>query len=435
MGERILKKTIKKFEKERDTYLKFDKSLKALISLITLSSDNNLEVYDKDILIDLLMENIMEGLEDPDIPMSYEGNVYYDLLEKYANMNDRIYKEYKYWNDFDDEKLKELEPDIPLDLPNIEAIKKRYNLVDILIELGKENWIKELLLSDISAHERLSILRNITDHKRKSYGILILSGLSNRLVRNKTKKNVSSKITELRDYLDGSGCEGIIAGYDMDIMYYMQKAGLCDYVKRLRKYGIEQIYSEKYKSNNPLARLCMAIEYINRENDPWNGNYYKRLKVERIIPYIDVRSIYTVIKETDLINHMDVCSGWDIGTSIMTKWDKIYSDESTRPDLYKHIYSDIEKCNEMLSNMIKHSKGVQDYNDKRRFAKELLSVINKENIIARYKQKDKEALMQKQELSTKRKELLTLLSNLNDSLQEQVPGKRIIKEIDFKKES
>ncbi len=424
-------KKIKEFEEWKNIYFKLGDSLKALASLIKLSSDQSFEVNNNHELIDFLMEKIMQGGDDPHLYIPYKGDsIDPVVLREYEDLYNKIRKDYEILGD---SKLEELEPDIPLESFDIATIAKGYNLVDILISFGKENWIKELLLTDMPSHQFLALLRDITDDKRKLYGASILRELDKDLIRNKTKKELRYKIRELKDYLDDSSCKGNIADYDMDIMYYMQRVGLCDYAAFLRKnFGIKDIFSNIFKADDIRSRTAMAIEYINKE-DGRNARYYKSELFLEIVPYLDIMDIYTVIKGTNLpIDYLYDSFVFYIGGGIYEKWDKEYDNMATRPNLYRLIDSDIKKCNEMLLNVIKDSKSKEDYKVRKRFSKEILSVVNKENAIARYKQKDKDALLKEQELSTKRKEISTLFYNLNEKLQAEVPGKRKIKEIDFK---
>ena len=422
-------KMIKEFEEWKNIYFKLGDSLKALASLIKLSSDQSFEVNNNHELIDFLMEKIMQGGDDPHLYIPYKGDsIDPVVLREYEDLYNKIRKDYEILGD---SKLEELEPDIPLESFDIATIAKGYNLVDILISFGKENWIKELLLTGMPSHQFFALLRDITDDKRKLYGASILRELDKDLIRNKTKKELRYKIDERRHCLNGSSYASNIADYDMDIMYYMQKVGLCDYAAFLRKnFGIKDIFSNIFKADDIRSRTAMAIEYINKE-DGRNARYYKSELFLEIVPYLDIMDIYTVIKGTNLpIDYLyDFCA---IGEGIIEKWDKVYDNPTTRPNLYKLIDSDIKECNKMLIKMIKDSKSKEDYKVRKRFSKEILSVVNKENAIARYKQKDKDALLKEQELSTKRKEISTLLYNLNEKLQAEVPGKRKIKEIDFK---
>ena len=57
----------------------------------------------------------------------------------------------------------------------------------------------------------------------------------------------------------------------------------------------------------------------------------------------------------------------------------------------------------------------------------------KEN--ANYKQTEETRQKEKENLIESRQALTALLSDLNEKLQEEVPGKKLIKEINFKKES
>ena len=97
-------------------------------------------------------------------------------------------------------------------------------------------------------------------------------------------------------------------------------------------------------------------------------------------------------------------------------------------DAYRNIVADklVRKAHNKKEYK-EYKKLAQDYLDKTDYKKQLeQEMIERKKIAAEQK-------IKKLELLSKRHELSTFLYNLNDKLQEEVPGKTIIKNINFKK--
>jgi len=102
-------------------------------------------------------------------------------------------------------------------------------------------------------------------------------------------------------------------------------------------------------------------------------------------------------------------------------------------DLTAWDYDTDEYCNTIAGLLIRKAHNKKEYKEYRKYANEFLDKADYRKILAERKKEQEREIQAKRLLQTKREELSTLLYNLNEKLQEEVPGKTKIKNINFKK--
>lgn len=101
-------------------------------------------------------------------------------------------------------------------------------------------------------------------------------------------------------------------------------------------------------------------------------------------------------------------------------------------DLTARDYNPDEYCNTIASLLIRKAHNKKEYKEYRKYANEFLAKTDYSKIMAEREQQKAQQRQEKLRLIEKREELSTLLYNLNEKLQAEVPGKTKIKNIDFK---
>lgn len=98
------------------------------------------------------------------------------------------------------------------------------------------------------------------------------------------------------------------------------------------------------------------------------------------------------------------------------------------------VIYDIEKYRNAVSHtLIKKASNKKEYKEYKKYVDEFLAKTNYSKIMAEREQEKEKKRLQELLLDEKREELSTLLYNLNEKLQEEVPGKTKIKNINFKR--
>jgi len=401
---------------------KFRDTITSLINLVRLKDERKTDLSENKMLIDQLVNKILDGIEDKNIPMEYKGDIS-RILDKYYNM----YHDLCDKNKERKEKLEEFNPEKAF---NLEELPKlfwlsvqdcNYNLVNILKDINRHDWIKEIILSDMDIEKRIDAFKDGKYYCKST--IINELGDSSDLIRGKTKYNYESKMKELGSWLKSNSLKtkDIIKNLyanDLYTAYYLQKTGLFDLNKY---YRVKDIYDENiFEVSASHYRLKTALEMMNSEFYRDNLSWCMDEDVLFLLEESRYDDYATIINESGI--EVDCYLANTISNIIKRGWNHVYSIPTSRPYLFDYIANDYNDFKSICKAVLNGAKNRDDYNGRERFSKQLLESIDKDKAYKYYNSKT---------LEEKREELLNVLNNINNSVQEE-PGNKKIKEIDFK---
>lgn len=443
------KKTKEELEREIEVY---KKNNKALCDMMTLYSYCVIPDKSFDLGSFLILDEVIEDLEDPDVIVPFYGESIEAMFNQDSERNYKLYHEAiesGYFKDSDDEFI--FREDYRTHRINTyfknhlkeEEMNNPFDLISYLCR-DSVDFISELLCSNIRMSRKTVILARVLnyfvrhEYKSRFEHVLDTKGagmdLSRTIYTDKEKK-IAELLAAFKKEMDRKPEEKnsllkIILNkrrtasyYPIDWICYLQDNNIVDFMTiRSKSYvdGQEKLTSicsllKPYHLEN-FKKFYESEGYKNiREEIRFNDDTYilENLDVDDIAEFISLPNYQTNIHDIDII-----------GKRV---FDSQLDDDKIKQDLIDEItYAIIHKA--------KNKKEYAVY-------RELVARFEKLADYASYKIQQENALEQQrfeeeraaQELQNAYQNLYMRLYNMNESLQEQVPAKKVIKELTFVK--
>ena len=172
----------------------------------------------------------------------------------------------------------------------------------------------------------------------------------------------------------------------------------------------------------PILWEKEGIKYFEEIKILYNGlsNEDKQKNIEWMLPKCHQLTTFNEVFELDFRvtkNMVDNITESVVRHIDLTAWD----------------YNPDEYCNTIASLLIRKAHNKKEYKEYKKYVEEFLDKTDYKKILEERKQEKEKERQKELQLLDKREELSTLLYNLNEKLQEEVPGKTKIKNINFKK--
>lgn len=443
------KKTKEELEREIEVY---KKNNKALCDMMTLYGYCVIEDKVFDLGTYLTLDAVIEDLEDEDVVVPFYGDSIDAMFNKDREWNYKLYHEAiesGYFKDSDDEFIFREDyrtSRIYMYFKNhlkLEDMDSAFDFISYLCRYSVDS-ISELLCSNIRMSRKTVILARVLNyfvrHEYKSRFEYVLDtkgagmDLSRTIYTDKEKK-IAELLVAFKKEMDRkpeqkNSLLNIILNkrrtapyYPIEWICYLQKNNIVDFMSiRTKSYvkGQEKLTSicsllKPYHLEN-FKEFYELEDYQNiREEIRFNDDTYilENLDVDDIAEFISLPNYQTNIHDIDII-----------GKRV---FDSQLDDEKIKQDLIDEIkYAIIHKA--------KNKKEYAVYC-------ELVARFEKASDYASYKKKKEEEEKQEEikrerelkELKDARQNLFMRLYNMNESLQEQVPAKSVIKELVFVK--
>lgn len=373
-----------------------------------------------------LFYRVLNNLEDPEITISYEG---VSLLKTNRELSREIEQLAKQYSDVLPEvkkyfrKVRSKNIDghlfnsyvVDENGNNTHWYDKPYNLIDSLISTNQIKWMKELLVSTIESNCRVEMLDRVIKSDKIDLNRLmndenyfpdsIYPEIWDNDDYRDAKRNLKDIINELMflwvyvKVFDDTEENKIARRIVSNNLAFLQKNNIIDFVKEL-----------SYNTDYGIVAVPAAI-LMKKDGIYYIGDFYDTESYQKLSPRIR--------KNTDkfLIHNIIERSCTDIDVLIKLKNFKV-TDEN------------IQEIIQALSN--RHDN-VPDW-----LIDKICRAIEKKPQTPKEYRKAKQYTAQirdsfdSQKLEQQREELLLRLMNMNESLQEQVPGKKKIKDLHFR---
>lgn len=434
----------RKFEKEIEIYKKNSKALCDMLALYSyfIEDDKPLEPASY-----IVFEEVVKDLEDKDFNVPFkadsieklliqDSNNCYEVLrelresEYYDDLEGQLYEDYRinltrqyYRNHYTYDNKEEL-------------FKQPFDFFGKMCEYyyGNLTFVSEILCSNIEMPRKINILYDILkDYLVKSYGITSFKSILNPkgagMELSRTNYEVKEqKINELceafRNEIENNGKKKEEL---LDSILRISRDRAVDWICYLQEKKLVDFMSEKRKTNTMHfdmieASLCVILGINKLENimkiyqlEDYNKLPENiRVNDDRVIlDSLPVNEIYSFIA---LPNYKTGLGDIEIIGKRVLSYQKYFDSENK------------ELVEQIKSAIIHKAKDKEEYKTYCKLAK----TFEKFADFKAYKEQQEQKRI---ELFNARYEVILRLSNMNESLQEQVPGKRIIKELVFQKEN
>ena len=413
----MVKNIMEEFKKDMALYRKYEETVRCIGALSSyLETTERSRVY----ILDYFMEKIIKNLEDERISINidYKGD-YQKLNSKLNNYCITLYDKYKRFIH------PELITELCLNKENDWTINNNvgYNLVSVTNECYTTNdWDKEMLYSNMPLEMRKEIFLDTVGRAGKfayKRAMNLLNpekngdGYPKKLPGQKSKEN-NLKLLLVSMDMDDVFKSKAINRLDANTIFALQEEGIVDFTYPDAIYDIIYFY------------------------DGFNGVSYKLIKPI----FSKVYNGLTSEEKTRLIIHMiNMNDPTDLGSTIFKlmsldfKFNQEIIDamanlvvkafENYAPGWDSYIHP-IEIRELVAYKLLRKATNKKEYKKYLEYSRDFLE---KTDVDKKLLEKEE----QENQLQTKRQELTSILYNLNDKLQETTPGKRLLKEIDFKK--
>ena len=409
------KNIMEEFEKDMALYRKYEETIRCIGALMSYSASViNKTDYTRDIF-DYFMEKVITNLEDERISINidYKGD-YRRLISRLNNYSITLYDKYKRF--IRPELLSELSRNV-----RFSSITD-YDLVRATNECCTTNdWDKEMLYSNMPLKMRKEIFLDTVGRAGKyapKRAMNLLNpegsgdGYPKKLPGEENKRNNLKLLLASMD-MDGVFKSEVMNQLGSDTVFALQREKIIDFTYHfaiydaiyicdgfnINSYGlIEPIFSKVYNNLTSEEKTRLIIHMINMIDGAEICFGLGRLMC------LDFKFNQEII---DAIANFVVKASLEFRPNGCDD----HPSEVRKPFVYKLLRKATNK-----KEYKKYLEYSHDFLEKTDLDKKLLEQEEQEN-----------------QLQTKRQELTSILYNLNDKLQETTPGKRLLKEIDFKK--
>lgn len=382
-----------------------------------------------------LAEKVIADLENPEVDISYKGESGWDF---YCTLNDRRFKleeEYQKYEECSDLKIQNSYKKSYcfhnlFNNSNYEKMRKaKFNLIYELF-MRSPDLANEFLISDISLDIRLEmfvdLLRKACDNPRMMKVLFKFN--SNDLSRTSIEK-----IEEKKQELLGAFRNGKCASYNVDeflmdvirenkfdLINSLQKSDLFDFNPIYGKFVSDSDSELDGKVISTVAIICNydSKRRLDSFRDLYQSSGYNEIP-ESIRDNNDVL-ILKILKYFDLSDFVRLPNFRITETKleIIIKRVREYYEATGS-------YSDYDR-KQIIDAIIRKSKN-------RKELKQALQYVKRFEEETNFEKEEALELAEQVALEEKRKEFSTMLFRLNETLQETVPGKVLLKNLDFEK--
>lgn len=443
-----VRKTKKYYERQIETY---KKNNKALCDMVALYSYCVIPDKELDPSAYIVLESVIKDLEDPDVVIPFAAK---SLNDFYNQDMDNLYKvlhelkESKYYDELEGElheNYQTLKSRMYFGAKSTgrrnDIVNQRYDFIGSMSEVYP-GFISEILCSNISMDKKVSILERAMLHsisrcyRQDLEYILDPNGAGSELSRTprEVKKQKMEELkSAIREYMSNNPKKvreifhEVMSMeqppiYKTNWLYFLQQ-NLIDFM------NIRGNATIKRGPRKVSAVGFLGVEELNNFKKFYQLEDRKNLPNE--IKYNDDMLILENIRESDLPKFITLPNyhmGLDDIEVISKRVLKYQIDrERAYPDLVDDVASAIiykaqnkeefAKFSKMAEIFIENSDYIKYKEEKERFERE----------------QAEERKRKMQELKDARSELIIRLHNMNESLQDQVPGKKVIKDLRFEK--
>ena len=410
------KNIMEEFEKDMALYRKYEETIRCIGALMSYSASViNKTDYTRDIF-DYFMEKVITNLEDERISINidYKGD-YRRLIGRLNNYSITLYDKYK--KNVDTELLSELSRNV-----RFSSITD-YDLVRATNECCTTNdWDKEMLYSNMPLKMRKEIFLDTVGRAGKyapKRAMNLLNpegsgdGYPKKLSGEENKRNNLKLLLASMD-MDGVFKSEVMNQLGSDTVFALQREKIIDFTYHfaiydaiyicdgfnINSYGlIEPIFSKVYNNLTSEEKTRLIIHMIN------------------MIDPTDLGSTIFKLMRLDFKFNQEII---DAMANLTVK-----AFENYAPDWYTYIQP-IEIRELVAYKLLRKATNKKEYKKYLEYYRDFLEKTDVDKKLIEQEEKENQ-------LQTKRQEFTSLIYNLNDKLQETTPGKRLLKEIDFKK--
>lgn len=446
MGERKkVDRKRKQLEKKIEIY---KKNNKAFCDMLTLYSCFIKFYTSEEHIVYTLFEEVVKDLEDKDVNVPFKADSIKNLFSQDTIYFYNVLKELKE-SEYYDELEGQLHDDYRLD--SIEEyyihkidINEPYYFFEKMSYYSK-GLVNEILCSNIEVPKKVNILYDIIKHFIKIRDlhslkcILNPKGIGNlaRTLYEVKEQKINELCTAFKKEMDAneSRIKELISdilnvnsddySYATNWLCYLQEQKLVDFMNFLIPARVDEkeldlsicillniIHLANFKEFYQLEDYHNLPEKIRANDDKF---ILENISVEDIASFIALSNYQTSIADSELMGRRVLGvqkDGNKIRLDLIEQIKSAIIHKSKNKEEYK-TYCKLAETFEQLADYKAYKKQKEKEREEARKAKE----------------------QRERELLNARYEVILRLYNLNESLQEQVPGKRVIKELVFKKEN
>ncbi len=384
---------MEEYKKEVEAYCKNERAAKAIFALKRYAKKGR-EKYDVATL-DVLLENIVELLSDPDVKIGYKGDII-NLNYLISDMNTNIYGKY---NGKIERSL------MPKHMPTLYEDDSYYNLANILNEIIDNGgsyedvicWINELLCSNMNIEKKSNFLLDLM--KRRYIGLdnTVCSKFAPGKLPHSQEKDIRKE--ELKNYIQSTpwvneklveiiGADGILRYIEDGVIDLSSPATVKKAISLKNDKTVETNYNY-----HEIYELMRRPRYqknatIDQKNDD----------ILNLLANIDITRIdrFSYLLELDFDPEIMLI----IGGLIRDNWSSIENAQEVSEYLY----------NEFVN---KNSHGIDNYEKNIEYGKKFLNIVYDEQT-----RKESEAKARKES----QEKLVRVLTRVLNKTQEQKIG-------------
>lgn len=404
---------------------------------IYMNKANQYGSFFDEFVFDTLMEKMVTSLETSKANITIKSKDTSSLLQELHKKFHTTCAEYKQY-----EECKQTLKDIQTDYRESTVIKsiigsyetKKFDFIDMLLENSDYKWIRRLLVADINKELKCKIIDNLCFcyMSRIRYQNIssffttpdqFFSGIPVEFAKQQLKDAIN-------DYCNGNKnkehiLDKLLSNKQYDVIRELHKIGLFD-LNFISISEYESMYNNSVPislsahicavnaSNDDFMELYQSQTYLNQSHDVLQNN---EKYIYHFIPVTQMPSFIEISHLPLTKNHIEL-----IGKRVL--YYQINEKESSPLLIVK-----IKKAIESKGKSEKGMKKVREYSQM------FEAIANYDDYLRRKKEeaenKNSKLEKRKKELLDARYNLYIRLYHMNDSLQEQMPGKTKIKNIHF----
>lgn len=404
---------------------KLEKNEKAVYDLISLYEYLSLNKNCYNLVGINLVERVIQNLEDPDVIIPYKSNSILNLLITLYNQYQNIIVKYQNNKREQNDAFKKIrnsyrykEKIIRDDLKKMNLNEKtEFNIIQEILSISPQ-LIYKFLVSEIPLDLRLEIFIDVLSATQDKNEYLYLDStkaiylsteelkkfykkIRELLKKMSNLKNRTNQIEELyQRFLNSDEKEMILLqnfGLNLNKYYWTYHSGENERLRCVKLSSVSYIF-EKKGTLHSFKRLYEDKSYLTVPKKVRENNDFFILNTLNLL-YIPVLiNLYHFVVTKEKIVFLTI--------RIKKELESLNLEEEQTKNNYKKVVNEIAKA---LINKVKNTKEYEEISEYVKLFMESVSID--------------------QEIEVKRREFATLLYNLNEYAQENVPGKRLVKEI------
>ena len=429
----------KELEKEIEVFKKNEETVYDLLALYEHLTSTKKPLKDS-FLLCLLVDKLIQDWKDPDvvfIPLKEDGP--FQLLEHLHNEHLEVKDDLEHVSDLKLDEEFSLSERREQALDMLRSLSWRVNGTGEINDIGELSFSDlclddssfsvavELLLSDISFQRRLMLFELMCQKGVKKRNLEFLEYFfdqDSRGLKRRKKDEVIEKKKALFDaFVNGEGSYSFSEFIDE-----LKNQKMYSWFVRFQKMGIDVNGYCWDSSSLELERECgdvSIVSFIAKEKYlyPFRCLYedpsYQKLP-DRIRKNNDL-AIVQQLQFSDLLNFIELPNFQITMDLVPVIMDKICEQESILPRPEFKIF--------VMERLVLRREKASNPKEYRRLSHVLTAIAEAPDYFDEIRRLEEE----KQKLTYKRQEVVSKLRDLNEILQDQVPGKRIIKNLEFHK--